>query len=149
MNLIDYEVSIFIFLELAALRNFMNTLNGVWGPLYLYQLLNKVKGGYTGFTLYVCLPVRCLWTESCLIFIFHNTRRIHLIFTHLINQLQKVCHVLSFVKNSDIFIFGNFFKFASLTLSCVHVMWMLYVDSSSVFLRELLISHDDTSRWFT
>ena len=28
-----------------------------------------------------------------------NTSRIHFIFTHLINQLQKVCHVLRFLKN--------------------------------------------------
>ena len=50
------------------------------------------------------------------------------IFTHFINQLQRVCCVLSFVTNYIIWIFGNFFKFAHLT--CVHVMWMLKVDSS-------------------
>ena len=47
--------------------------------------------GYTGFTLSVCPSVR-LWTESCLLCIFHNTSWIHFIFTHLIKQLQKVCH---------------------------------------------------------
>ena len=57
-----------------------------------------------------------LWTESCLFCIFHNTSQIQFIFTH-INQLHKVCHVLNFVKNSKISNFGNFFKFAPLTLS--------------------------------
>ena len=37
----------------------------------------------------VCPSVR-LWTESCPL---HNISRIHFIFTHLIKQLQKVCHV--------------------------------------------------------
>ena len=40
------------------------------------------------------LSVR-LWTATCPLCIFHNTRQIHFIFTHLINQLQKVCHMLS------------------------------------------------------
>ena len=44
----------------------------------------------------------------------------------LINQLQKVCCILGLVIYSFwIWIFGNFFKFVTLTLSCVHVMWML------------------------
>ena len=69
---------------------------------------------------------------------------------HLINQLQKVCHVLSFVKNSKIWIFDNFFKFAPFTLSCDHIMWMLKVDSASeLLLQQLLIFCDDTSRCFT
>ena len=33
---------------------------------------------------------------------FHNTSQIHFIFTHHINQLQKVCRVLSHVKNYKI-----------------------------------------------
>ena len=42
--------------------------------------------------MYVRLSV-CLWTESCLLCIFNNTRRIHFIFAYLIKQLQKVCCV--------------------------------------------------------
>ena len=55
---------------------------------------NEVERGYTGFTSSICLsvcPSVCLWTESCPLCIFNNTRRIHFIFTHLIKQLQKVC----------------------------------------------------------
>ena len=47
-----------------------------------------------------CLSVRPsvrpfvrLWTESCPLCIFKNTRRIHFIFAHLIKQLQKVYRV--------------------------------------------------------
>ena len=61
-------------------------------PHFLYPPLNKVEGGYTGFTLSVSLSVH-LWTESFLLCIFYNTQWIHLIFTHLIKQLQKVCHM--------------------------------------------------------
>ena len=80
--------------------------------------------GYTGFTLPVCPSVR-LWAESCPQCIIQNTNCIHFIFTDLINQLQKVCRVLSFVTNSKIWNFGNFFKISPFTLSCVHVMRML------------------------
>ena len=38
----------------------------------------------------------CLWTESCPLCIFHKTSQIHFIFTHLINQLQEVWHILIF-----------------------------------------------------
>ena len=63
---------------------------------------NEVEGGVYWFHVVrpsVRLSVRPsvrLWTESCPLCIFHNTCRIHFIFTHLINQLQKVCRVLSF-----------------------------------------------------
>ena len=67
----------------------------------------------------------CLWTELRLLCIFHNTSQIHIIYTHLINQLHKMCHVLRFLKNSKIRIWGYFFKFVNLTLYRVHVMWML------------------------
>ena len=36
-------------------------------------------------------------------------------------------------KSSKIWIFGNFLTFAHLALSCVHVMWMVKVDSSPEF----------------
>ena len=91
---------------------------------------NRIKGGggvvhlVSGFTLPVGPFVR-LWTESCPLCIIHNISRIHFIFTDVINQLQKVCRALSFVTNSNLLIFGNFFKFSPLTLSYVHVMWML------------------------
>ena len=55
----------------------------------------------------VCPSVR-LWTTSCPLCIFHNNSRIHIIFIHLIKQLQKVCRVLTFLKNSKIWIFADF-----------------------------------------
>ena len=57
----------------------------------LYPPLQRSWKGVYWFLL-VRLSVR-LWTESCLLCIFNNTRRIHFIFAHLIKQLQKVCHV--------------------------------------------------------
>ena len=58
----------------------------------------KLKGGYTGFNLSICLAVH-LWTESCPLCIFNNTRRIHFIFAHLIKQLQKVCRMSCLFQN--------------------------------------------------
>ena len=89
-----------------------------------HPIPNEVEGGFTGFTLPVCPSVR-LWAESCPQCIIQNTNCIHFIFTDLINQLQKVCRVLSFVTNSKIWNFGNFFKISPFILSCVHVIRML------------------------
>ena len=62
-------------------------------PIIMSPASTKLKGVYTGFTLSrVCPSVR-LWTESCPLCIFNNTRRIYLIFAHLIKQLQKICRV--------------------------------------------------------
>ena len=77
-------------------------------------------GGYTGFTLSVRPSVRpsripCPLCSTC------SFGWIHFIFTHLIKQLQKVCRVWSFLQNFKICIFGNFFKFVTLTLSCFHL----------------------------
>ena len=44
-------------------------------------------------------PYFRLWTEECLLCIFHNTSQILIIFTHVINQLQKVCAMLSCETN--------------------------------------------------
>ena len=64
----------------------------------------------------ICLSVR-LWTESCPLCIFKNTHRIPFIFAHLIKQLRKVCRVQCPFQNSEIWYFGDFYKFATLTLS--------------------------------
>ena len=50
-----------------------------------------------------------LWTKSCPLCIFHNTREIHFIFAHLIKKLKKVCSVKGLLQSSKIWIFGNFF----------------------------------------
>ena len=98
----------------------------------LYPRSTKFKRGGTLVSL--CPSVR-LWTESCPLCIVHNTSGIHFIFTHLIDQLQKGCRMLSFVK---IWIFGNFLKFAHFTLPYVHTIWMLKVDSASELLLQQL-----------
>ena len=56
----------------------------------LYPHFNEVMNGV--ILVSPCPSVR-LWTESCPLCIFNNTCWIHFIFTHLIKQLQKVCHV--------------------------------------------------------
>ena len=66
-------------------------------PCPLWSLyLNKVEGGYTGFTWSirrsVCLSIclfAYLWTELYPLCIFCNSCQIHFIFTHLIKHLQK------------------------------------------------------------
>ena len=55
---------------------------------YYTPRLNEVERGYIGFTLAVCPSVR-LWTASCPLCIFNNTRRIHFIFKHLINNYMR------------------------------------------------------------
>ena len=64
---------------------------------FYYAPAQRSWRGYTGFAVSICPSVR-LWTESCSLCIFHNTRRIHFIFTHLFKQLQKVFGVYSFYK---------------------------------------------------
>ena len=93
---------------------------------FLYRPLKRIwRGGGEVILVSPCQSV-CLWrTESCPLFIFHNTNWIHFICTCLVNKLQKVWRVFSFLKNYKIRIFGNFFKFVTLTLSCVHAMWRL------------------------
>ena len=70
-----------------------SSFNAIENMCWIIPSLNEVEEGTnTGFTLSICPSVH-LWTESCLLCIFHNTQGIHFIFTHLIKHLQKVCHV--------------------------------------------------------
>ena len=68
-------------------------------------------------------PCQSVWTESCPLCIFHNTSQIHSKFTYLINQIRKVCHVLSFYENFKIKILPNIF-ISSLSTSCFGRLWM-------------------------
>ena len=87
----------------------------------------KLKGGILhGFMSSVhpsvCLSV-CLWTKLCPFCNFHNTSRIHFIFTHLIKQFPKVCRIWSILQNSKLWIFG---KFCNLQLwLCLVLTWDL------------------------
>ena len=75
--------------------------------------------------------------------IFHN-----IIYTSYQQNSDRVLRV-EFCEKFQKLNFGDFFIFAPFTLSCVHVTWMLKVDSSSVTLwQQFLIFHVDTSRWF-
>ena len=51
----------------------------------------KLKRVYTGFTLSICpsvyLSVR-LWTESCLLCIFHNTSRVHFVWLSNVRMIK-------------------------------------------------------------
>ena len=59
------------------------------GTFYYTLGSTKLKGG---ILVSICPSVR-LWTASCPLCIFYNTRWVHFIFTHLIKQLQKVCRM--------------------------------------------------------
>ena len=57
-----------------------------------------------------------------------------------------MCRMLSFVKNSITWVFGNFFKFSLFALSCFYVMWMLIPHPSfycSNFRFSIMIPLDD------
>ena len=59
------------------------------GTFYYNLGSTQVEGGILVSS---CPSVR-LWTESCPLCIFYNTRWVNLIFAHLIKQLQKVCRM--------------------------------------------------------
>ena len=62
---------------------------------YYTHHFNEVERGVYWFHVVrpsVRLSIR-LWTKSCPLCIFHNNSRIHFIFAHLINQLEKVYRV--------------------------------------------------------
>ena len=101
-------------MDVVLIKN-RRTVVYICGNTCLCHQFNEIERGYTGFTLSVCyllyvwdpfglfdrvcrsvrFSVR-LWTKSCLLCILHNTSRIHFIFMHLNNQLQRVCRVLIF-----------------------------------------------------
>ena len=105
-------------------------------------------------SLSVCLSIHPSVDRIVSTLYLHNTGQIYFISTHLINQLKKVCLMVSLFIYlffySKIWTFGNSFKFVTLTLSCVHVMWMWkLIPYLEFLLQPLWIFHDDTSRWLT
>ena len=86
------NLDIFQYLKSYCLYFFIVQSSIIIVKVFIPPASTKLKGGYTGITLSVCPSLR-LWTESCPLYIFNNTHRIHFIFAHLIKQLQKVCRV--------------------------------------------------------
>ena len=80
----------------------------------------KLLVGYIGFTTSVCLSV-------CPASRVHSVAPTVLVgsisYLCILSQLQTVCRVQSFLQNFKIGIFGNFFKFV--TLTCVVWTWDL------------------------
>ena len=60
-------------------------VSNLLGFIIIPSASTKLKGGYTCFTLSVGL-----WTQSCPLCIFDNTRRIYFLFAHLINSLNSL-----------------------------------------------------------
>ena len=113
----------------------------------------KGGGGYTDFTLFtrpsVCLPVR-LWTESCPLHIVHNTSHIYLIFTHLINQYQKVCHVLRFSKNFAYFFLDDFnlgFSRSNFEIGIFQDWWSDWHGTKVIWINMMVDSLYDLNLW--
>ena len=70
---------------------------------------NEVVGGYTGFTPSVLLSVHTS-RIPCPLCSAYSFGSIHFIFIHLIKQLQKVCHVMLFIRpfeKRDVLCRGN------------------------------------------
>ena len=64
---------------------------------FIIPSINEFEGVY--WYQFVCPSVRRsvrLSTKSCPLSVFHNTDEINYLFTHLINQLPKMCHVWVF-----------------------------------------------------
>ena len=80
----------------------------IWRFIYGHELpkmkKTRKKKRVCGATCFIAAEIKfsehvCLWTESCLLCIFNNTRQIHFIFTHLIQQLQVCCVYFFFFLN--------------------------------------------------
>ena len=89
---------------------------------YLYPRTTKLYGGIlVSLVLSVCLSVCASVHPShipCSLCSTYSSSWIHFLYIHLIEQLQKVCHVWCFLQNFKTWIFGIFFKFVTLTLLC-------------------------------
>ena len=93
---------------------FVTLVTSTW--IIIPPASRKLKGS-RAYWFHLVRPSVRLWTQSCLLCIFNNTRRIHFIFAHLIKQLQKVRRIWCLFQISKICNFGKFFKFVALTLS--------------------------------
>ena len=86
--------------------------------------LHEVEGGYTAFTSSVRLSVRPSvrpWAESLPLCIFHKLAG-SIVYFHVLSTNFRMC-VVCWVP-WIIWTFSNLSKFVTLTLSCVHSIWM-------------------------
>ena len=106
---------------------------------FIIPLLNEVEGVYTGFTFPVCPSMD------------RTVSAVYLpqYYSYILSPNVRRCVALWVCEKFQNLNFGNFFKFAPFTLSYVHVVWMLKVDSSSMLLlKQILIFRGDTSSRF-
>ena len=83
---------------------------------FLYPLLNKVEGRYTGFTLSIRLSV-C--GQNCVRPVSSTILARSISYLHISSSNFRMCVVCKIFFNIKIIeSFGKFFKFVTLTLSC-------------------------------
>ena len=100
-----------------------------WSKLAMLLYISAQRSCWGGILVSVRPSVRLSVRPSripCPLCNAYSSGWIHFIYTRLIKQLQKVCRMYSFLQNLKIWIFGNFLKFVTLTLSCFHLdlMWI-------------------------
>ena len=140
LSLAQLPIGSLVYTPLSDIWKFIFLKGGQFSLAYYDILLNCYFSLYSSFFKLLMLlqfifipPTR----QRCGVYWFHSVRLsarpsripcplcstyssgwIHFIFIHLIKQLQKVCRISSFLQNVKIWIFGNFLKFVTLTLSC-------------------------------
>ena len=67
-----------------------------------------------------------------------------ILYQHILSNKVRRCSRVEFWKNYNICIFGNFLQIVTLTLSCVHVLWILSRFLISVFIAATF----DFPRWY-
>ena len=95
----------------------------------LWKMINtypsSCRWGYIGFTpsVHPSVPPSHIPCPLCSAY---SSDWIHFIFIYVIKLLQKVCRMQGFLQNFKLWIFSNFLKFVSLTLSVLtwDVMWI-------------------------
>ena len=83
--------------------------------IHMYPLLKQVEGGYTVFTLSICVQNRvCSVSSTILTGLISNLHT-------LSSNFRRCVACNKFFLNSKIWSFDKFFKFVTLTLSCFYL----------------------------
>ena len=91
---------------------------GIVLHVLFYLIIPHTQRSCWGGILVSLHPSVCPSRIPCLLCSAYSSGWIHFIFINLIKQLQEVCCMKWFLQNFKIWIFGSFFKFVTLTLSC-------------------------------